>query len=63
MARVRMVLAAIVTGLWVVGYGQAYVTHSQTPMELSGLMAIVLGWAFAEEVRDAIKRRNGGGER
>lgn len=61
MARVRIALAAIVTGVWIVGYGQAYVAHSQTPTELSGLMAVVLGWAFAGEVRDAIKRRNGNG--
>lgn len=61
MGRVRIALAAIVTAVWIVGYGQAYVAHSQTPTELSGLMAVVLGWAFAGEVRQAIKRRNGNG--
>lgn len=62
MSRVRIALASIVTAVWVAGYGLAYVNHQQTPTELSGLMAVVLGWAFAGEVRDAIKRRNGNGK-
>ena len=62
MSRVRIVLASVVTLFWGVGYGQAYINHSQTPTELSILMSIVLGWAFAGEVRDAIKRRNGNGD-
>ena len=58
----RIALATIVTGFWAVGYAIAYATHGQTPSELSGLMAVVLGWAFAGEVRAAIRRRNGDGE-
>jgi hypothetical protein len=60
MSRIRVALAAIVTAVWIFGYGQAYVSHTQTPTELSGLMAVVLGWAFAGEVRDAIRRRSNG---
>lgn len=58
----RIALASIVTVVWVTGYALAYATHGQTPNELSGLMAVVLGWAFAGEVREAIRRRNGEGD-
>lgn len=57
MTRVRIVLASIVTALWVIGYVLAYTGHGETPDQLSGLMVIVLGWAFAGEVKDAIKRK------
>ena len=60
MSRVRIALAGIVTAVRVTGYGIAYIGRGETPTELSGLMAVVLGWAFAGEVRDALKRRNGG---
>lgn len=56
---VRIALASVVTTVWAVGYGIAYATHGQTPSELSALMAVVLGWAFAGELRTAIRRRNG----
>lgn len=62
MSRIRIALATVVTLVWVAGYVIAYAGRGQTPQELSGLMVIVLGWAFAGEVRDAIKRRIGGGD-
>lgn len=55
--RVRVGLACLVTLVWLVGYGIAYARGAQTPTELSGLMAVVLGWAFAAEVKDAISKR------
>ena len=49
--------------MWGVGYGLAYTGRlDESPQELSGLMVIVLGWAFAGEVKAAIRRRlNGNG--
>jgi hypothetical protein len=63
MTRLRIVLATLVTVVWVVGYGLSYLGQGEAPQELSGLMVIVLGWAFAGEVKDAIGRRrlNGNG--
>jgi hypothetical protein len=57
MQRIRVGFASVVTVVWLVGYGLAYSQGAQTPTELSGLMAIVLGWAFASEVRDAIRKK------
>lgn len=61
MARLRIALAGVVTTVWITGYVIAYATHGQAPGELSGLMALVLGWAFAGEVKDVMRRRNGNG--
>lgn len=61
MHRLRIALAVLVTGVWVAGYVVAFLTRGSDPTELSGLMAVVLGWAFAGEVRDQIKRRVGRG--
>jgi hypothetical protein len=55
--KLRIGLACVVTAVWLVGYGLAYVTGAQTPTELSGLMALVLGWATAGEIKQAIKKR------
>lgn len=55
--RLRIVLASVVTGVWLVGYGFAYYRAAPTPKELTGLMALVLGWAYAGYVRDTIKRK------
>lgn len=57
MTRLRIALATVVTFVWVVGYVLSYVGKGDAPQELSGLMVIVLGWAFAGEVKDAIRRR------
>jgi hypothetical protein len=56
----RYVLAGLVTLLWLVGYVLAYTKGSdaQAPTELTGLMVIVLGWAFGGTVKDALKRKN-----
>lgn len=62
MTRVRIALASIVTVIWAAGYVLAYIGKGQTPQELSGLMVLVLGWAFAGEVKDAIRRRLNGGD-
>lgn len=63
MSRLRIALATLVTAIWAAGYVLAYVGKGQAPEELSGLMVIVLGWAFAGEVKDAIRRRlNEGGD-
>lgn len=58
----RITLASVVTTVWAVGYAIAYATHGQTPSELSGLEALVLGWAFAGELKAALRRRNEDGE-
>lgn len=60
MTRVRIALASVVTVVWLVGYVLAYSTGKETPQELSGLMVLVLGWAFAGELKDAVKRKLGG---
>lgn len=58
MTRLRIALASCVTIVWVLGYGLSYLGKlAEAPQELSGLMVIVLGWAFAGEVKDAIRRR------
>ena len=59
--KIRIVLATLVTVVWLAGYVISYARGSSQPTELSGLMAIVLGWALSGQVkdviRDAIKRR------
>lgn len=62
MTRVRIALATVVTLVWVAGYVIAYTTDKQTPQELSGLMVLVLGWAFAGELKAAVKRRLNGSD-
>lgn len=58
--KVRLGLAGLVVLVWLIGYVLAYVHETQNPTELSGLMAVVLGWAFAGTVKDSIKGKNGG---
>ena len=57
MQKLRIALASVVTLVWLVGYIVAYARAQPDPTELTGLMAIVLGWAFAGEVKAAIKKR------
>lgn len=57
MQKVRIGLAGLVTGVWVTGYGLAWYTGTDTPTELTGLMTLVLGWAFAGHIRDQLKNR------
>jgi thiol:disulfide interchange protein len=61
--KVRLGLAALVTGVWLVGYVLSYTNGTQPPTELSGLMAVVLGWAFAGQVRESLKRKDNGHDR
>ena len=58
MQRFRVGMAVVVTIVWIVGYVIAYTKGTQQPTELSGLMAIVLGWAFAGQVRDSLRRKD-----
>lgn len=57
MQRFRIALAVLITVVWLGGYVAAYITHGQNPTELSGLMAIVLGWAFAGQLRETARQR------
>lgn len=58
MQRLRVGLAGVVTTVWLAGYVLAYARGVQSPTELTGLMAVVLGWAFAGSVRDSLKRKD-----
>jgi hypothetical protein len=55
--KLRIGLALTVSAVWLVGYVLAYVNGGQDPAELSALMAVVLGWAFAGTIRDTVKRK------
>lgn len=57
MQKLRIALASVVTLVWLVGYIVAYARAQPDPTELTGLMAIVLGWAFAGQVRDVIRKK------
>ena len=57
MTRFRIALASLVTVIWAVGYILAYARGGETPQELSALIALVLGWAFAGELREVVRRR------
>lgn len=59
--RLAIGFAIVVTVVWVVGYTLAYMRETPFPSELSGLEAIVLGWALGGGIADAVKRRNGKG--
>lgn len=63
MQKVRIGLAVTVTVVWLAGYIVSYVGGSEPPVELSGLMAVVLGWAFAGQVRVSLKRKDDDDER
>lgn len=60
MQKLRYVLAGLVTSVWLTGYGIAYWSGRDAPSELSALMALVLGWAFAGHVRDELRKRLNG---
>jgi hypothetical protein len=53
----RIGLALLVAIVWLVGYSIAYSRGTQPPTELTGLMALVLPWAFAGTIKDAITKR------
>lgn len=55
MQKFRIGLAVLVSAVWLVGYVLAWTSGSQSPTELTGLMAVVLGWAFAGTIKDTIK--------
>lgn len=57
MQRFRIALASLVTAVWLAGYVVAYVQARPSPTELTGLMAFVLSWAFAGQVKDVIQRK------
>lgn len=57
MSRLRVALATIVTVVWLIGYLVAYTTGGEPPQELTGLMVIVLGGAFAGEIKATVRRR------
>lgn len=52
----RIVLASIVTVVWLIGYALAFYKGAAQPDGLNVLMALVLGWAFGGATFDAIKR-------
>lgn len=57
MQRLRIGLAVLVTAVWLAGYILAYRRGgTNPPTELSGLMALVLGWVFGGAIKDAIKK-------
>lgn len=60
----RIGLASIVTLVWVLDFVNAtYLTKgAQVHDGLTGLMVIVLGWAFGSGVRDTIKQKLTGGD-
>lgn len=51
----RLGLAALVTLVWLAGYVLAFVNHDPLPGELSGLMALVLGWALGGATLEVIR--------
>lgn len=57
MQKFRIALAVLVSAVWIVGYVLAYVSSKAPPGELSGLMALVLGWAFAGTIKDSLQRK------
>lgn len=56
MQKFRIGLVVLVSGVWLTGYVLAWTSGGQSPTELTGLMAIVLGWAFAGTIKDSMKR-------
>lgn len=58
MQRLRIALAVVVTVVWLAGYIIAYTGSGEPPKELSGLMAVVLGWAFAGTIKDTLSKRS-----
>lgn len=57
MQKFRIALAVVVSSIWIVGYALAYIGGKAPPGELSGLMALVLGWAFAGTIKDSFQRK------
>lgn len=57
MQKLRIALAVLVTAVWLVGYILAWTSHTSAPTELTGLMAVVLGWAFAGQLRETARAR------
>lgn len=55
MATFRIVLASLVTLVWLTGYGLAYARQGPFPTELTMLMGVVLGWALGGTLTDVIR--------
>lgn len=58
-ALLRVVVAVLVTGVWVAAYGQAVIVPGTPtpPAELSGIMLAVVTWLFAGAARDVAGNR------
>jgi hypothetical protein len=52
----RLILASLVTAVWLVGYALAFYKGADSPDGLNVLMGLVLGWVFGGATFDAIKR-------
>jgi hypothetical protein len=56
--KLRIALASLVTLVWLIGYIVSWVRATgNAPTELTGLMVLVLGWAFSGQVKDVITRK------
>jgi hypothetical protein len=53
----RIGLASLVTLVWLADYAIAFYTPEDAHEGLTGLMAIVLGWAFGGTVWDTVKAK------
>jgi mannose/fructose-specific phosphotransferase system component IIA len=58
----RLGLASVVTVVWLAGYTIAFVTHGPFPTELTGLMTLVVGWAFGAQVVETIRGKKASDE-
>lgn len=52
-------MAVAVTIVWAIGYLLAFFAHSDQPTTVTPVMLAVVGWLFAQELRDQIRERSG----
>jgi protein-S-isoprenylcysteine O-methyltransferase Ste14 len=53
----RIGLAVLVALVWLVGYALSFSKGTQPPSEVTGLMVLILSWAFAGTIKDSITKR------
>jgi hypothetical protein len=56
----RIGLAALVVGVWALGYYRSYRYQTPEPTGLNLLMVPVLTWAFGGEVAERLRKRKDG---
>lgn len=57
MGRLRIGVAVAVTIVWAVGYLLSFFAGTAQPVTVTPVMLAVVGWLFAQELREQVRQR------